>query len=104
MKNKLSLLIVLSMLLFLVLGCGAAREITKAIDKNAEPKIVKSKENKFQLKVPASWSKSMELHEEATLGASLPIRELYTCNTHKYGKHYRKLNFDRDYFIEDKWI
>ncbi len=78
MKNRTAVIAVISVLLFVILGCSGFKELTKLADKNLDPTKILGTEQKVEITVPATWDK-MELNDDAVIQVGQPLLELYTA-------------------------
>ena len=60
----------LALLICVAAGCKTLSSLTK-------PTVVTSPDKKFQITIPAGWSKTSELHNKAEIQAANKLRELY---------------------------
>lgn len=87
-KKAVLLVLILALTLSLA-GCSQANNITKSIadgikkglntsDKNQKSdKIIKDKDNKYQLSIPSSWKEDNELNQLSILQVSNRVQEKY---------------------------
>jgi hypothetical protein len=67
----------IALLLFFLLGCNLIEQGIRKLDETSEPKIIKSRDRKVQVQVPASWREEKSLNEDAMLQASNRLSEVY---------------------------
>jgi hypothetical protein len=68
--NLVRQLLGLALLFCMAVGC-------KTLSSIAKPTVLTSRDNKFQITVPAGWRTSSELHDKAGIQAANKFKELY---------------------------
>lgn len=69
----------LAVLCAVLIACNMARGIKDGIDKVSQPTVLTSKDGRFQLTVPGGWREDKSLNDEATIGGSNAIAEMYAA-------------------------
>lgn len=77
MKTTLKGLWPALLLLSLTLGCSVINQLKKQAEADKKPQVIASADNKIQLIVPASWDKSLNINNDATLQAGNHLMEQY---------------------------
>jgi len=77
MKNNLSKLFALGILLTVVLGCSFFNKIQKEVAKTQAPQTLTGSDGSCQITVPGTWRTQSNLNNEATIQAGNLIGELY---------------------------